>query len=140
MKTLFKSQELWDLVEKGYADRDEEETRLRENKRKDSKALFFIQQAVHETIFSKIATTTTTKEAWTILQKVFQGSTKVMTVKLQSLRRDFETLQMKNGKSVHDFLSRVSVIVNQMRSFEEDMSDQTVVAKVLSDGNQFNQN
>ena len=52
MMTLFKSQDLWDLVENGYADPDEE-SRLKENKKKDSKALFFIQQAVHESIFSK---------------------------------------------------------------------------------------
>ncbi|KAH0657479.1 hypothetical protein KY289_026227 [Solanum tuberosum] len=50
MKTLFKSQELWDLVEKGYAEEDEAQ-RLRENKKKDSKALFYIQQAMHDSIF-----------------------------------------------------------------------------------------
>ncbi|KAE8732422.1 senescence-associated protein DIN1-like [Hibiscus syriacus] len=74
MKTLFKSQDLWDLVENGYTEPDEE-ARLRDNK-KDSKALFFIQQAVHETIFLKIATDNTTKEAWGILQTTFQGSSK----------------------------------------------------------------
>ena len=41
MKNLFMSQELWDLVEKGYAEEDEAQ-RLCENK-KDSKALFYIQ-------------------------------------------------------------------------------------------------
>ncbi|KAL6348546.1 hypothetical protein AAG906_013166 [Vitis piasezkii] len=130
MKTLFKSQDLWDLVENGYPYPDEE-ARLKENTKKDSKALFFIQQAVHESIFSKIAAATTTKEAWTTLKTAFQGSSKVITVKLQSLRRDFETLHMKNGESVQDFLSRVAAIVNQMRSYGEDILDQTVVAKVL---------
>ena len=41
MKTLFKSQDLWDLIENEYADLDDE-IRLRENRKKDSKALFFI--------------------------------------------------------------------------------------------------
>lgn len=104
MKTLIKSQELWDLVENGYANPNEE-TRLRENKKKDSKALFFIEQTVHETIFSKIAAATTAKEAWKIVQKVFQGSTKVITMKLQSLCHDFETFHMKNGEFFPDFLS-----------------------------------
>ena len=66
MKTLFKSQDLWDLIENGYADPDDE-IRLRENRKKDSKALFFIQQAVHETIFSRIAAAITSKQAWLIL-------------------------------------------------------------------------
>ncbi|GAV57571.1 UBN2 domain-containing protein, partial [Cephalotus follicularis] len=97
----------------------------------DSKALFFIQQAVHETIFSRIATTTTSKEAWTILQNEFQDSSKVITVKLQTLRRDFETLFMKSLESVQEFLSRVTTIVNQMKSFGEKLNDETIVAKVL---------
>ena len=73
MKTLFKSQDLWDLIENGYADPDDE-IRLRENRKKDSKALFFIQQAVHDTIFSRIAAVRTLKQAWLILQNEFQGS------------------------------------------------------------------
>ncbi|KAK2967493.1 hypothetical protein RJ640_010134 [Escallonia rubra] len=132
MKTLFKSQDLWELVENGYADPDEENNnRLKENKKKDNKALLFIQQAVHETIFSRIAAATTSKEAWEILHKEFQGSSKVITVKLQSLRRDFETLFMRNNESVQDFLSRVTAIVSQMKSYGEQITDEIVVAKVL---------
>ena len=67
MKTLFMSQELWDLVEFGFVDLtnpDEEAARrLKETKKKDAKALFFIQHAVHETIFSRIAAATTSMEA-----------------------------------------------------------------------------
>lgn len=98
MKTLFKFQDPWDLVENCYAKQDKE-TRLRENK-KDSKTLFFIEQAIHETIFSKIIVATTMKEAWGILQISFQRSSKVNMIKLQSLHRDFETQQIKGGESV----------------------------------------
>ena len=51
MKTLFRSQELWDLVEHGFEDPNDD-ARLKDNRRKDSKALFFIQQAVDEAVFS----------------------------------------------------------------------------------------
>lgn len=47
MKTLFKSQDLWDLVEYGFVDLEdpdeEAEERLKETKKKDAKALFLIQ-------------------------------------------------------------------------------------------------
>ena len=99
MKTLFKSQDLWDLVKQGFADPDEE-GRLKENKKKDSKALFFIQQAVQESVFSQIAAATTSREAWLTLQKEFQGSSKIIVVKLQTLHREFETLFMNNSESV----------------------------------------
>jgi hypothetical protein len=135
VKTLLKSQELWDLVEHGFIDilepNEEELEKLRATKKKDAKALFILQQAVHETIFSRIAAATTSKQAWTILQKEFQGDSKVIVVRLQSLRRDFETLIMKNGESIADFLSRAMAIVSQMRSYGEQISDEIIVAKVL---------
>ena len=77
MKTLIRSQDLWDLVEQGYADSDDK-GKLRENKKKDSKALVIIQQAVHDNVFSRIAATTMSKQAWQILQKVFQGDSKYL--------------------------------------------------------------
>lgn len=135
MKTLFRSQELWDIVEDGFVDVQEpdaeEERRLKEIRKLDAKALFFIQQAVHETIFSRIAAAATSRDAWLTLKTEFQGSSKVITVKLQSLRRDFETLFMKNSESVQDFLSRVSGIVSQMKSYGEEVGDEIVVSKVL---------
>ena len=135
MKTLLRSQELWDLVEHGFVDvlepTIEEKKRLRETKKNDVKALFTIQQAVHETIFSRIAAVTTSKQAWSILPKEFLGDSKVMTVKLQSLRRDSETLLMTNDESIADFLSRAMAIVSQMRTYGEKISDETIVAKVL---------
>ena len=51
MKTLFRSQDLWDLVESRFYEKDNDEGQLKENKKKDSKALFIIQQAIHDTIF-----------------------------------------------------------------------------------------
>ncbi|KAL4035058.1 hypothetical protein IC575_003732 [Cucumis melo] len=130
VKTLLRSQDLWDLVEQGYVDPDDE-GKLRENRKKDSKALVIIQQAVHDSVFSRIATATTSKQAWLILQKAFQGDSRVLMVKLQSLRRDFETLMMKNGESIADFLSRATTIISQMQTYGETIKDQTIVEKVL---------
>ena len=55
MKTLLRSQEIWDLVEHGFIDvlepTIEEKERLRETKKNDANTLSIIQQAIHETIF-----------------------------------------------------------------------------------------
>ncbi|XP_069148053.1 uncharacterized protein [Solanum lycopersicum] len=134
MKTLFKSQGVWKLVEEGFvylAGSNEEADKLKEIKKKDAKALSLIQQAVHDTIFSRIAAATTSSQAWKILKKKFQGSTKVITVKLQTYRRDFETLSMKSNEFVQAYLSKVSYLVNQMKSYGEDISEVIVVAKIL---------
>ncbi|XP_049358800.1 uncharacterized protein LOC125823464 [Solanum verrucosum] len=127
MNTLFKSQELWDLVEKGYAEEDEARG-LRENKKKDSKALCYIQQMMHDSIFSKIAIAETSKQAWDILKKELHGSTKVMTVKLQSLRRDFKNSSMKSSESVQGYLSRVSAIFNHMKAYGDKWGTRKLIA------------
>lgn len=52
MKTLFRSQELWEVVESGFAEDERDEAKLRENRKRDAKALFFIQQGMDETDFT----------------------------------------------------------------------------------------
>ncbi|XP_047270573.1 uncharacterized protein LOC124899655 [Capsicum annuum] len=99
MRTILKSQNLWDLVENGFANPDEGD-RLRNNKQKDAK-------------------------------KEVQGDSKVILVRLQSLRRDFETLMMKNRESIADFFSKVVAIVSKMPSYGEKVTNQTIVEKIL---------
>jgi gag-polypeptide of LTR copia-type len=54
-----------------------------------------------------------------------------MTIKLQGLRRDFETLQMNKEETMQVFLLRVQTVVNQIRVFGDTMEEKIVVAKVL---------
>jgi gag-polypeptide of LTR copia-type len=128
MVTLFKSHGLWDLVNNGIPDPNPNQ---QENEKEDARALFYIQLAVHDTIFSKITAATNAKEAWTTLKIAFQGSTRVMAIKLQDLRRDFETLQMNKEETIQVFLSRVQTVVNQIRVFGDTMEEKIVVVKVL---------
>ena len=53
----------------------------------------------------------------------------VTTVELQTLRREFETLVTKGDES--RVFCRVSVIINQMNTYGESVTDQKVVEKVL---------
>ncbi|XP_020687907.1 uncharacterized protein LOC110103503, partial [Dendrobium catenatum] len=78
MKNLFKSKDLWDLV-LNDVQIGEDEGRNNDNKKTDSKALFFIQQAMDDSVFSRIFMAETSKKAWDILEKEFQGSIRVKT-------------------------------------------------------------
>ena len=81
--------------------------------------------------FSRIAAACTSKQAWFTLQSEFQGSSIVIDVKLQTLRQEFEIMNMKNNEVVQEFISKMVAIINQMRAFGDTITDQTVVAKVL---------
>ncbi|KAG6394895.1 hypothetical protein SASPL_145486 [Salvia splendens] len=50
---------------------------------------------------------------------------------LQALRRDFEILEMKVGETITTYFARVMTIANQMRSYGEQMSESTIVEKIL---------
>ncbi|KAG6476880.1 hypothetical protein ZIOFF_066128 [Zingiber officinale] len=80
-----------------------------------------------ETILSK----ETSKDIWDSMKKKYQGSTRVKRAQLQALRRDFETLQMKDGESVTSYCARTMEISNKMRFHGEKMGDVTNVEKIL---------
>ncbi|GKE32678.1 hypothetical protein Tco_1452000 [Tanacetum coccineum] len=104
---MFLNRKLLCSKETRYEENKEDEAHSKEHQKRDAKALFFIHQAVDD----------------------YQGSSKVITVKLQSLRREFETSSMKNNESVQEFLARVSSVVGQMRSYGDQIMDEIVVAK-----------
>ncbi|CAO2827768.1 unnamed protein product [Amaranthus hypochondriacus] len=135
MKTMFKSQELWDLVENGYDEPATEpvilDQQLKENRKKDAKALFFIQSALDDDIFPRITAANSAHEAWEALKQDYLGDQRVIKIRLQTLRSDFSDLAMGEKESVQQYLSRVTEIVSQMRSYGEQISNETIVSKVL---------
>ena len=71
MKALFRGQDVWDIVQNGYIEptyqvaynnlTQGEKDALRQQRKKDGKALFYIHQAMHEIILPRVAATKTTK-------------------------------------------------------------------------------
>jgi hypothetical protein len=109
---------------------DEKKT-LKEQRKKDKKALFLLYQALDESTFKKVAEAMTSKQAWEILASIFKGDERVKRVRLQSLRGEFEALHMKDGESVSDYFSRLLVIMNGLKRNNEKVNDIRVVEKVL---------
>ena len=73
------SQDIWDLVKNGFPElanaaaynalSHAEKDLLRDNRKKNSKYLFYIFQVVNESIFPRIVAETKLKQAWDTLQK-----------------------------------------------------------------------
>nr|XP_028964703.1 uncharacterized protein LOC114827175 [Malus domestica] len=136
LRTIFVSHDLWSLIEDGYvvplstvALTKAQTKELKENIKRDAKALGVIQNAISDENFPRISNDTSAKSAWDVLEKVYRGSTKVRAVKLQSLRRDFEYIRMKDDELLDDYLSRLSEIINKMKSYGEILSDERIVQK-----------
>ena len=65
------------------------------------------------------------------MKKKYEGFARVKRVQLQVLRRDFETLQMKDGESVTSYCARTMEISNKMQFYGEKIEDFTIVEKIL---------
>ncbi|XP_039143968.1 uncharacterized protein LOC120281110 [Dioscorea cayenensis subsp. rotundata] len=130
MKTMFRSKDLWSLVEKGFSG-EGDGARLNESMKKDAKALFLIQQALDPRVLIRISEAKTAKEAWDIIKTEFQGDPSTLTVELHSLHREFDTARMKRGENMQAFVSRVLDVVHRIRIMGEECPQKTVVAKIL---------
>ncbi|PNX79166.1 retrovirus-related Pol polyprotein from transposon TNT 1-94, partial [Trifolium pratense] len=95
LKSLFGSQDVYDVFQTGYEELPPDATVAQRNTFKES------------------------KEAWDILVKYHDGGDKVKQVKLQSLRRKYELMLMEDDQRIADYCSKLMVVVNQMRTCED---------------------
>src|SRR5206468_2568009 len=95
------------------------------------KALYMIHQGMDEANFEKIARTKSAKEAWDVLARSYAGAEKVKKVKLQTLKREYELMQMKNGETIVDYFNKIRCLTNQMKGCGKSMKDKSIVGKIL---------
>ena len=55
----------------------------------------------------------------------------VKTVRLLTLKREFELMKMKDNESVKDYSSKLMDVVNQLRLLDEAFTDQKVGEKIM---------
>lgn len=133
MKSFLQAQECCDTLQNAYVEMTQEAWAAMTNnqrnatielKKKKHRAKCWIQNSVDESIFDKITGASTAKEAWEILKAAYQGNDTVKTVKLQTLRAQFETLKMTYTENVDQFMTRVMGILNQIKLIGETITDQ----------------
>ncbi|XP_021626966.1 uncharacterized protein LOC110625635 [Manihot esculenta] len=69
--------------------------------------------------------------SWDKLRDEFQGSERVRSVKLLTLKREFEMLRMNEGETIKHYSSKLIELVNQMRLYGAQFPDSQVVEKIL---------
>lgn len=138
MKALLGSQDVWDIVEKGYEQPANEEgltaaqkDALQKAKKKDQQALTLIHMCLDEGMFEKVASAISAKDACEILRNSFRGKDKVIKVRLQALRGDYESLKMKEPETIEEYINSVLVVVNQLKRYGETIQDVQMVEKIL---------
>ncbi|XP_019451831.1 PREDICTED: uncharacterized protein LOC109353929 [Lupinus angustifolius] len=110
---------------------DKNSVEYREASKRDCKAIFFIHQCVDRANFEKISAASCSKEAWEILEKNYSGGKKIKNVRLLTLKRQYELMQMDEKESIAEYLNRLRGLVNQMKGCGETLMEQHVVEKIL---------
>ena len=138
MENLLRAKGMWSRVEEGYSEPTEEiemtatqKRNLDEFKMKDHQVKHYLFQAIDRVVFEQILNRKISKNIWDSMKKKFGGNERVKQSLLQTLRRDFEVLEMKNEENIDDYFGRVMVVSNKMRSNGEDMSDSKIVEKII---------
>ncbi|XP_058008790.1 uncharacterized protein LOC110632040 isoform X1 [Hevea brasiliensis] len=138
LKAFLMAYDMWETVEKGFEPLLQDNPTIAEMKKqkedstKNFKVLSFLHSAVDDSIFPRIMGATTTKSAWDALQEEFQGLEKVRAVKLLNLRREFQSLTMNEEEIIKDYVSKLVKVVNEMKIYGENISDQMIVDNVLA--------
>ncbi|KAK2456950.1 putative mitochondrial protein [Trifolium repens] len=138
MVALLGAHDVWEIVEKGFVDPENEGTTsqtqkdsLRDSRKRDKKALCLIYQGIDEDTFEMVSGAKTAKEAWEKLRTSYKGADQVKKVRLQTLRGEFEALRMKEGELISDYFSRVLTVTNNIKRNGEKYDDVRIMEKIL---------
>ncbi|XP_019430609.1 PREDICTED: uncharacterized protein LOC109337958 [Lupinus angustifolius] len=131
MKAIFGFQECLDVVKGGIPIVDENSVEYREGNKRDCKGIFLIHQCVDMANFEKIYAASSSKEEWEILEKNYSGGKKIKKVRLLTLKRQYELMQMDEQESIAEYLNRLRSLINQMKGCGETPIEQHVVEKIL---------
>ncbi|XP_039122119.1 uncharacterized protein LOC120258749 [Dioscorea cayenensis subsp. rotundata] len=111
MKAVFRSKDLWSIVEKGVAE-EPDDNRLTEIMKKDAKAVCLIQQNLDDRVLLRITEAKTAKQAWDMLKTHYQGNTNNITIKMLREEFPYKTVVTKILRSLTPrFTNVVSSIV-----------------------------
>ncbi|XP_019414587.1 PREDICTED: uncharacterized protein LOC109326351 [Lupinus angustifolius] len=136
MKAIFGYQDVVDIMEEGLPIFEEGATEAQQNthnqnKKRDCKAICLLHQAVDNAQFEKIAGSATAKEAWDVLEKHYAGASQLKKFHLQTMRRQYELMQMEEDEGIADFFTRLITHINAMNACGEKMEDTIIVENVL---------
>ena len=138
MENLLRSKGLWSLVENGLEEpragtllTDAQQMQLESARVNDLKVKNYLFQSIDRVILEQILEKRASKQIWDSMKRKFEGNARVKRSLLQTLRRDFEVLEMKIGETITNYFARVMTIANKMRSNGEQMRDVIIVEKIL---------
>ena len=140
MKMFLQLNKCWDMVEIEFKELDTNSLAAMNNAQKnalkcrqdrDLTSKWLIQSCIEESIFPHIWGATSAHKAWNLLASAYKGIDRVKMVRLQTLRLQFESLNMKETETIDQFITRVLGIVTQFQNYGEPLEEKVVVQNIV---------
>lgn len=97
--------------------------------KRDKMEMAAIYQAIPEEALLTIEEKQTAKEAWEILKTMYLGADRVKTAKVQTLKDEFEMMNMSESQTMDDFSAKLGGVVSNIRALGETVQESYIVKK-----------
>ncbi|KAJ9565490.1 LOW QUALITY PROTEIN: hypothetical protein OSB04_001456 [Centaurea solstitialis] len=124
MQVILEANGLWDMIEP--------QPTTQADAKKDKTTIAYLYQALPEEQLLLISKYKTAKATWDALKTRHVGVDRVQQAKQQTLKTEFEMLQMKENESVDSFTTKLTGFVNKAASVGLAYEDSTLVRKLLN--------
>lgn len=124
MKIFMQAHGIWEAVEP-------KDPKVTIEEKTDKVAMAAIFQAIPEDILLSLAEKKTMKETWTSINTMCLGADKVKKSKVQTLKVEFENLNMKDSEMIDDYALKLIALVTNIRVLGETIEESYVVKKLL---------
>ncbi|CAI9275448.1 unnamed protein product [Lactuca saligna] len=99
--------------------------------KKKKQALAFLFQAIPEEMVLQMSDYTDPKRVWEGLKTRYLGVDRIRTTRLATLKRELESLRMKEGETVDDFAAKLSGLASKARSLGYELEEVDLVKRLL---------
>lgn len=124
VKSIMDAYGLWETVEPRVLGAELDE-------KKKKQALAFLFQAIPEDMVLQMASYSDPKQVWDGLKTRYLGVDRVRTARVATLKRELESLRMKEGETVDDFATKLFGLASKARSLGYELEEVDLVKRLL---------
>ncbi|CAI9297234.1 unnamed protein product [Lactuca saligna] len=123
VKSIMDAHGIWETVEAKTSGGESDP-------KKKKQALAFLFQAIPEEMVLQMSDYTDPKRVWEGLKTWYLGVDRVRTARLATLKRELESLRMKEGETVDDFAAKLSGLASKARSLGHELEEVDLVKRL----------
>ena len=120
MEVSLEAHDLWEVIDGSEV-----------NQKKDRLALSMILNSILESQSNQIDIKKSAKENWEVLRTFHVGMDRVVQVKVQALKREFEKISTKRNEKVDEYLNHFACIFTNLKNLGESLDEYDDVWRLL---------